>query len=634
MDDNDLNGFQEIQTEDLEKVLEMGRRKKIPVPEEMFEEFYKRFSTVEEMVQDPEWVNIYSNYYEVDEYEMEIKMESTQVVESYDSIRQREEYVKCALSFTYFAHKYGRITHPVHGLIPAIAYIYQRRVIDQYGKNRFNIISKFRQGGLTTFSVLWALWRCMFRKGQQILVMSKTDREAIVAGEVAKIALENLPSWLKPTTDKENEHEKRFTTTNSKLMFHTPAAARGKAITILIIDEAAFIPDMEKHWKAMYPVISTGGSCIVVSTVNGLGNWYQKAYYDAKSKKNKFNIIDLDYWWHPAYNNPAWVRDQKAQLGEKGWLQEVLRSFLGSGETYISFNIITELDEDVRSRNPTLRQAFAKWTNKEERISDEWRNGALWFFKEPVDGHDYIIGVDCAEGIGDDGDNSCFEVIDMKTMEQVAQFYSNSVPPSVFAQILNEIGLYYNIAMIAIENMSVGGAVISSLEHNLSYENLYQEGKKNQSPGLKVGKNNRMLLLETLQHKLINRAVKINSTRFVDELKTFNFNAEKKRPEAVKGKHDDSIMALSIALYVCELQNREIPVGAVNAEEVNQVFKTKLYEEIKREILEGKDDPWTDELDYNYSEQETSLMRSEEELPSAAYHFRRKYEKLLREFGW
>ena len=94
----------------------------------------------------------------------------------------------------------------------------------------------------------------------------------------------------------------------------------------------------------------------------------------------------------------------KANLGEKGWQQEVLRDFLGSGETYISSNIIGNLDRNVRGKEP-IRIAFEKWTNEEQR-KQNYLDGALWIWKEPMDGHEYIIGVDCSEGVGKDGDNS------------------------------------------------------------------------------------------------------------------------------------------------------------------------------------------------------------------------------------
>lgn len=232
-----------------------------------FEKFYSKmeedgnkvFETIGDVLQTKEWKEIYSNYYSFEENQHEISLTETEDdIENYDISRQRQEYVKCANDFYYFCAKYAKINHPLHGLINFIPYTYQKRVIECYGTHRFNILSKFRQGGLTTVSVIWALWKCLFKPGQRIMLVSKTDREAIAAGDMAKTAVEYLPSWLKPETDKFNEHEKQFKITNSVLWSYTAEAARGKAITILIIDEAAFIPDMHRHWKSLYPVVSTG----------------------------------------------------------------------------------------------------------------------------------------------------------------------------------------------------------------------------------------------------------------------------------------------------------------------------------------------------------------------------------------
>jgi hypothetical protein len=498
-----------------------------------------------------------------------------------------QEFIKCAKSFQYFCHKYVKIAHPKHGLIPFILFKYQQRVINDYDDHRFNIMSKFRQGGLTTVSVIWALWKCMFDTDVRIMLVSKTDREAIYAGDMARTAMDYMPQWLKPKMSKANEHEKHFSDTNSFLWSYTVEAARGKSITILLIDEAAFIADMDKHWKSIYPVISTGGSCAVISTVNGLGNWYEEIYHKAEAKKNAFHVIEIDFWEHPQYNDPKWVKEQRSNLGEKGFKQEVLRSFLGSGETYIPTEIIVELAELTENNFPA-RVLFGKWKTlkKEESISDLAEDGALWLWKEPVDGHEYIIGADCAEGVGEEGDNSCFQVIDMATLEQVAEFYSNTVPQHIFAQILNEIGIYFNTALVVVENMN-GGAVLSSLQHDLAYENLYYDNDK--TVGIKTGKNNRPLFLEAVQNRLMNGAIRVNSMRFVNELKTFIYNSKTKKAEAQKGRHDDAIMSMGLTLYVRDKLTRDMPVGA-GGPKMNPLMESDIYKEIKQEILDASEE--------------------------------------------
>jgi hypothetical protein len=575
------------------------------------------------------------NYYSFDKYELEIDpSETLEDVEKYDSIKQQKEIIKCCNSFSYFCHKYIRILHPMKGLIPFVLFNYQRKVIKDYEKHRFNIISKFRQGGLTTVTLLYGLWKCMFQMDQQIMLISKTDREATDAGLIIDRACENLPLWIKPKKNegKWNDHLKMFTDTGSAIKFYSPEAARGKSVTFLIIDEAAFIDDMDKHWKSMWPVLSTGGSCALISTVNGLGNWYEQTYRDSKENKNKFHVIDLDFWEHPDYNDEEWIAEQKAQLGEKGFLQEILREFLGSGETYFPAKVITDLTEQTRNNYPS-RKLFAKWANTSGRMAqleNEQSKGAMWVWKEPVEGREYIIGADCAEGQGENNDNSCFQIIDSITSEQVAEFYSNTVVPHEFAQVLNEVGTFYNNALIAVENMGPGGAVISNLQHTLYYENLYYDTTKITSstkPGIKMGQTNRPLFLESLQNKLLNKSMLINSIRFVTELQTFEYNPTTKKAQAQKGKHDDAIMSMAIALYVRETLNRDLPLGIENSEGTS-IIKSQVYEEIKKELEDGI-------MESLMEEEEIDLLASGmDTISSPLINTQRKGENILKEFGW
>jgi hypothetical protein len=549
----------------------------------------------------------------------EIKQEKLQ--------KQQEEIVKCIRNFSYFSHRYIKIFHPIRGLVPFIHYNYQRRVIGEYDNHRFNIISKMRQAGLTTVTALWGLWRCMFRKDQAIMVMSKTDREAMTSAGMIARAIDWLPTWIKPQMDKDNDHVKEFKTTGGRIEFQGPEAARSKALTYMILDEAAHIPEMDKHWKAMYPTLSTGGNCIAISTVNGLGNWYQETYYKAQAGKNRWNIIELDFWEHPDYNDKAWVADQRVQLGEKGWQQEVMRSFLGSGETYIPGKVIAELDNSIRDKLP-LRVKFPEWCNEKEEFIEE--RGALWIWREPIDGHEYTMAVDSADGVGDDGDNSSFQILDDATMEQVAEFYSNRVPPHIFSQIINEVAIYYNSCRVVVENNAPsGGAVIAGLKDTMMYENLYMEPKKKNSIGIKSNQMLRSMILESLQHQLLRNGIKVNSPRLVHELKTFIYNASKKRAEAGPGKHDDAIMALAIAIYIRNQIMKDIPVGANVPKEIMDAFKSEVYEEIKKEIRDGAPENWVDE------EEDFFEIYKEDVTPGVVFNVnRRKFHRLLREFGW
>jgi len=575
-------------------------------------------------------------YYEFDKYELSIDPdEPLENVEAYSPTRQRQEIIKCSDSFAYFCHKYIKILHPMRGLIPFVLFKYQKKTIRDYESHRFNIISKFRQGGLTTVTLLWGLWRCMFQLDQQIMLISKTDREATDIGMMADRACEHFPTWLKPKKDgKWNDHLKMFTDTGSALKFYSPEAARGKSVTFLIVDEAAFITDMDKHWKAMWPILSTGGSCTLVSTVNGLGNWYEQTYHDAQTGLNKFHIIDLDYWEHPDYNKELWVADQKAQLGEKGFRQEVLREFQGSGDTYFATRVLTSLGEQTRNNYPS-RKLFPHWANTLGRISQletEDNRGALWIWKEPVEGHEYLLSADCAEGQGENNDNSVFQIIDMQTLEQVGELYSNTILPHEFSQVIKEISIYYYNAIVVVENMGPGGAVLSALQHTHFYDNLYFENLKsaNAKAGIKMGVHNRTLFLEALQNKLSNGTVLINSSRFVTELNTFEYNKGSKKAMARKGHHDDAIMSMGIGLYVRDTLMRDLPVGSEISRIPTGVVKSEIYDQIKRELMEGRPEDILSDSEYDVLAPDRETVLANMGMP----YMERRGERIIREFGF
>lgn len=595
-----------------------------------------KYKTVVDFYKD----NYDSKYFSFDKIEYAIDpMETKEMIEAYSKQRQNQETIKCANSFHYFCNKYVKIIHPKKGLLPFITYKYQRRVIDEYDDHRFCIISKFRQGGLTTVTVLWAMWRCLFKLDEVLMVVSKTDREAIAAGEIVKRALEELPKWMQPDLSKNNDHQKIFQDTGCKLFFYSPEAARGRAITYLIIDEAAFIQGMDKFWNGILPTIATGGNVIVISTVNGVsgvGGWYYEMYQGALKADddggNDFHIIDLDYWEHPEYNDPEWVKLLRNQLGEKGFAQEILRDFQGGGNSFIPADILTELRMRTEDIKP-VRSLFPDYANKTKDVRKKIDTGALMIWREPIDGREYIVGVDASSGLGEDNDNSSFEIIDARTCEQVAEFYSNICPPHVFSAIVAKTATMYNNAVIIGEDDKWGHAVMNHLVHDISYENMFHVlNGKSEKMWINPSKKTRPALMEILQARLLTRSISIKSKRLVHELSNFVYNKTHGRPEADKGANDDAIMAFAYALYGRENSQRNLPVGAGdNTPEIAERYKLEVYADIKAELEKGAPEEWfrTEDPD------STSLDIDWEELqPGLRSRTRRPMQGLLEEFGW
>jgi len=251
----------------------------------------------------------------------------------------RSETKRCFRDFSYFATNYLKVKMPPKSggrveLLPMHPYI--ERLIDHYQSHRFSIVTKFRQGALTTWTMAYMLWNCLLKLDKSAMMLSKTDKEAIALGEMVDRMIDNLPVWLQPEKGKWNDHTKEFKDTGSVMRFHQPQAACGKSMDWLVVDEAAFIPDMQSHWNAMWPVLSTGGNCILISTVGKKledenktkKNWFYKTHRAAFQGKNNFKIFDVHYKEHPDYADPVWCQTLRSRLGEEGWKQEIEMEFL------------------------------------------------------------------------------------------------------------------------------------------------------------------------------------------------------------------------------------------------------------------------------------------------------------------
>lgn len=550
---------------------------------------------------------------------------------------QFEELLKCRKDFKYFASTYLQITHPKLGLIPFKLYPFQERVIEEFETYPSCITKKFRQAGFTTLACMWMLWKCLFFNDQRILIISKTDREARGVGKTVSYAKSKLPAWLIPEMGNDNDHEKEFIDTGSVMWFYTASAGRSKSLTYLIIDEAAFIQGMEEHWAALYPTLATGGNCIIISTVNGIGNWYEQQYSLALEKKNEFHIVEVDWHEHPDYNNSAWEKRTRTNLGSKRFAQEIEGSFLGSGETYIPGELIQEYEKQCID---PIKKALGEWDIIPEEEFDpkkcmlpnkSYEPGAMWIWDQPKPGRDYILSADVAEGIGEEGDYCAFVIIDTASLTQVAEFYSNTIPPYKFSQVITQVARIYNVALVVVENsLGPGQAVCERLQHSLSYENLYfTVTATRDKPGLNMNKIIRPVCMEALQTCMLNRLVRIRSIRLMKELRTFIYNRIKQRAEAQKLRHDDLTVAMAAALYVADAQNRDVPImhtaKSTEMDAITRCFHNSDYDKLRIELEAGlvNEDLLDDQTDLEI-----------EFLPKIMFEHKRPLDKLLREFGW
>ncbi len=470
-----------------------------------------------------------------------------------------EELDKCSKDPVYFIKNYVYIEHPIKGIIPFDLYRFQTRIVNEVVDNRFNIIRKFRQAGITTLCAAYSLWSIIFKKNHYVMVVSIGDRESTAFLRRVMMMYEDLPMWLKPAIKEKNKHTLHLST-DSRIKSQPAGAGRGEAASHLMVDEAAFIDKMREFWAAIYPVISTGGKVTMISTVNGMSNLYYELYRDAQTKSNNFNIVDLHWKEHPEYTD-KWAEEHRPMVGERMWLQEYCCEFLGTGDTFIDRHTLKRLKEN---------------TNNEYRLK---YSNAMRVWKEPDPYHTYAIGVDSS--FGRDRDYSAFHVINVYTGEQVAEFYSNRTSLSAFAKIISTEGNKYNLAHVIIERNGLGVALIQDLFERFEYENLWMDEK--QEFGIQITTKSREVVLATLEEYLRSSKVDINSERTVDELLTFIIT-ENGKIEADESYNDDLTMGLALTCLCMEEILNNSPITPIERSEAkkknslnNDTFKIPIH---------------------------------------------------------
>ena len=473
------------------------------------------------------------------------------------------EFKHCKEDPKYFISNYIHIIHQLRGEISFDLYPFQGKIIDKLQTNRFNIIRKFRQAGITTLACAYATWIIIFGSNKTIPILSIGDTESTETLERVKLMYDSLPPMFQPEILKRTEHILSLKN-GCKVVSRPSKKTSGRSLSgyLLIIDEAAFIEKIDEIWAAVYPIISTGGRAFIISTVNGVGNFYHQMYTEAAEKRNNFNTIDIHWKDHPEYfYNPnydwlyeelqekeetydvtCWESTTKNNVGIKRWLQEYEMEFLGTGDTYIDGDTIKSITETISS------DFISKYRNK------------MRVWKDPEPHYDYILAADVSLGRG--RDYSAFHIINLYNGEQVAEFYSNKTPINEFAKIIATEASLYNTAYVMVERNTIGNNLIDWLFTILEYENLWADEKG--QTGYQLTAKNRDVILANLEEALRMNSLKINSKRCVDEFNTF-IVTETGRAQADKGKNDDLIMSLALIVHGMNTLTEGTPMEHIRA---------------------------------------------------------------------
>jgi hypothetical protein len=463
----------------------------------------------------------------------------------------KEQYLKCAQDPEYFMKRFCTIQHPTKGKIKFELYDFQSKTLREFKDHSYNIILKSRQLGLSTLSAGYSLWLMLFNSDKNILCIAKDKDTAKNLVTKVRVMYQNLPSWLNTTVDEDNKLSLRFANGSQiKAVAATPEAGRSEALSLLVLDEAAFIENISTIWTAAQQTLATGGDCITLSTPNGVGNWFHKMWVDAQDDKNGFNFIELPWTVHPD-REQDWRDEQNVKLGPTLAAQECDADFLTSGNSVVDPQIL-QWYKDNMVKDPVERLGIDK---------------NLWVWKQPDYSTEYIVVADVARGDG--GDYSAAQVFNIKELEQVAE-YKGKLSTTDYGNFLIELATKYNDALLVVENNNIGWATIQTIidrgyknlfyqskdmqvvdtEHNVT--NRYRTQDKQMVPGFATTIKTRPLVVAKMEEYTREKLVKIYSNRLIDELFVFIYKTGviNAKAEAMEGYNDDVVMSYSLTLWI------------------------------------------------------------------------------------
>ena len=459
----------------------------------------------------------------------------------------KREYAKCATDPVYFLGKYGIIQHPVRGKVNFNLYDFQEKSLESFMKHDYNIVLKARQLGLSTLTAGYALWMMTFQQDKNILVIATKQETAKNLVTKVRVMHANLPGWLKQPCVEDNKLSLRYKNGSQiKAVASSEESGRSEALSLLIIDEAAFIDKIDTIWGASQQTLATGGRALVISTPNGVGNFFHKTWVDAENGVNDFNFIKLHWSVHPE-REQEWRDEQDKLLGPSLAAQECDCDFITSGRGVVDGLLLEQMKESS-VREPMEKRGI---------------DSNYWIWQPPNYTKNYVVSADVSRGDGTD--YSAFHIIDVETLEQVAE-YKGKISTQDFGNMLVNVASEYNNALLVVENNNIGWAAIQQVidrEYpNLFYTskdlqyvdvqhqitNKYRVQERNMVPGFSTTQKTRPLIVAKLEEMFREESVVVHSQRLIDELFVFIYNGN--RAEAMTGYNDDLVMSFAIALWV------------------------------------------------------------------------------------
>lgn len=468
------------------------------------------------------------------------------------------------------------------------------------------IILKARQMGLSTVIEAMIFWYTATHKNISATIVAHLDDASRNIYEMFRRYYDNALPMFQPKTKYNTKKDLTFEVLGSTIMTGSAESkeiGRSRTNQILHNSEVAFWPNGQELVAGLMQTVPMRPNTMVFheSTANGIGGYFYETWQAAKIGDSTFK--PLFYAWYDAdeYQLPCPATFVPSSRGQEikdkykltndqvFWYETKLRefgndtdrmrqeypsndmeAFIASGRPRFDINTLLEYEQKAIKGEFVLlsKDAQGDWTTEKVEKSP------LQIWKYPERLGQYVIGGDVAEGL-EHGDYSVLTVIEKRNMEVVARWRGHC-DPDVLGDIADQLGHYYNQALIGIEINNHGLTTTQRLKDS-RYPNMYtrEVGYDKElymlpaaTLGWKTDLKTKPLMIDYLAQAIREKSLVDYDMTFIREAMTYVVD-ENGRTNAQEGCYDDVVISTAIALQMFQ--------WAYSAPETEDVYYDPFY---------------------------------------------------------
>jgi hypothetical protein len=424
--------------------------------------------------------------------------------------------------------------------------------------------------------------------------------------EVVKFHCKHMKG-AKPLTGYNSKLEMSFPKTDSTFYIGTAGSkdfGRGDTITHLHLSEAAFYPDLKSLQASTLQAAAHAKRIVFESTANGF-NYFQTLCEKARRGEGEYTLHFYP-WYYDEENIRRLLQNEKLELWDTDVVlqksfdltNEQMKWYIHKRNEFMDdLNDLEGLNKFHQEYPSTIEEAFISSGATFFRVIPYEAlypevEGHTLYFRQPIEGHKYIIGGDYSGGIGKDF--GVIQVFDATSMEQVAIYRDNWTDPEMLSLKACSLGRKYNMAHIVPEANNHGILGIDVLKRSYPTNKIFKrETPENKKASNKGSKKALLGYITTEKSKAyacgalrlyLKRGLKIHDKETYHELQMFSeVEGQLSAPE---GEHDDCVMGAAMAAVGIKEIVKRLPEEPKTEQKVIDYSKPMMPFNNAEELLE------------------------------------------------